>query len=371
MTANVGTRDRARRELEQLLYFAVEQGVSDVHLKAGRPPLLRKDGSLVPPKGAGALPGDTLEAWLSAMASDGVREHLAQHLEADFAFTLPDAGRFRVNAFHQREELGMVLRHIPSNIPTLEDLAMPRVLSKIALAQRGLVLVTGPSGSGKSTTLAAMIDYLAARRPCHVLTVEDPMEFLFRDRRAIVNQREVGRDTRSFGAALRAALRQDPDVILLGELRDAETIETALHAAETGRLVLSTLHTMDTMETINRILGVFPPHQQPQIRLQLSTLLTAVVGQRLVRAKGGGRRAACEILRHTERVRELIADPERTHELPEALEQGRDVYGMQSFDQSLLRLWRDGAVDQREALAAATNPSELQMRFEGIDEGGL
>ena len=282
-------------------------------------------------------------------------------------FRSPGLGRFRVNVFQQRGSIGAVLRVIPFRIQTIEQLMMPKVLEKIAAESRGLILVTGTTGSGKSTTLAAMVDFINATETCHIMTIEDPIEFLVRDKRSIVNQREVGVDTMSFGQALKSALRQDPDVILVGEMRDLETIETALTAAETGHLVLSTLHTLDATETINRIISAFPPYQQKQVRLQLGAVLKAVISQRLVpRADGHGRVPAAEVLLATTRVRELIEDKDRTKEIHDAIAQGHVTYGMQTFDQSLMGLYRSGLVSYEEALRQATNPDDFALRVSGI-----
>ncbi len=356
-------------EIDQILQFAVKHGISDIHLKVAKPPYFRKDGAMVTQKGVQPVTADMLSRWLGVLAS---RDDVAQFndtQEADFAYTLAGVGRFRVNAFQQRGDIGLVLRHIPPRILGFDELKLPPILGRVALSQRGLIVVTGATGSGKSTTLAAMIEHINQNRACHILTIEDPIEFTFEDRRSVVNQREVGRDTRSFGRALRAALRQDPDVILIGELRDLETIETALHAAETGHLVLATLHTVDAMETISRMIGLFPPFQQSQIRTQLASILKAIASQRLVRTLDGGRVAACELLIQTEFIRDLIADPNRTHELPTAIAQGHGSYGMQTFDQALHGLWKAGRISQEEALLNATNAADLRMKFEGIGVG--
>jgi twitching motility protein PilT len=287
--------------------------------------------------------------------------------EADLAYGIPGLGRFRVNVFQQRGTVGAVFRVIPFGVKTIEQLHLPPVVESIAMEQRGLVLVTGTTGSGKSTTLAAMIDHINSNRTCHIMTIEDPIEFLIRDRRSIVNQREIGVDTQSFANSLRAALRQDPDVILVGEMRDFETIETAITAAETGHLVLSTLHTLDATETINRIISVFPPYQQKQVRLQLASILRAVISQRLVpRADGKGRVPAMEILVTTARVRECIADKDRTKELHDAISKGFTTYGMQTFDQSLMHLVKQELVTYDEALKHVTNPDDFALRFRGI-----
>jgi twitching motility protein PilT len=287
--------------------------------------------------------------------------------EVDLAYGIAGLGRFRVNAFQQRGSIGIVFRVIPFGVKTLESLHLPKVISNIAMEQRGLVLVTGTTGSGKSTTLAAMIEHINANRTCHIMTIEDPIEFLIRDRRSIVNQREIGVDTLSFSSALRAALRQDPDVVLVGEMRDFETIETAITAAETGHLVMSTLHTLDATETINRIISVFPPYQQKQIRLQLSSILKAVISQRLVpRADGKGRVPALEVLISTARVRECIGDKDRTKELNDAIAKGFTTYGMQTFDQSLMQLVKQKLVTYEEAMRHVSNPDDFALRFRGI-----
>ncbi len=299
--------------------------------------------------------------------NDFQKEKFKTTNEVDLAYGVPGLGRFRVNVFQQRGTIGAVLRVIPFKILTVRDLLLPTALESISLEQRGLILVTGTTGSGKSTTLAAMIDHINATETNHIMTIEDPIEFLIRDKRSIVNQREVGVDTMSFSQALKSALRQDPDVILVGEMRDLETIETALTAAETGHLVMSTLHTLDATETINRIISVFPPYQQKQVRLQLASVLKAVVSQRLLpRQDGKGRVAAVEILKATARVRELVEDKDRTKEIPEAIAQGHQSYGMQTFDQSLMGLVKNGLVGYEEARRQATNPDDFALRFSGI-----
>jgi twitching motility protein PilT len=295
------------------------------------------------------------------------RDKFKNSNEVDLAYGVPGLGRFRVNVFQQRGTLGAVLRVIPFKVMTIRDLLLPTVLETIALEERGLILVTGTTGSGKSTTLAAMIDHINANETDHIMTIEDPIEFLIRDKRSIVNQREVGVDTISFSQALKSALRQDPDVILVGEMRDLETIETALTAAETGHLVMSTLHTLDATETINRIVSVFPPYQQKQVRLQLASVLKAVISQRLVsRSDGKGRVAAVEVMKNTARVRELIEDKDRTKEITDAIAQGHQAYGTQTFDQSLMSLVRQNIITYEEAHRQATNPDDFALRFSGI-----
>ncbi|MGC3998174.1 MAG: type IV pilus twitching motility protein PilT [Anaeromyxobacter sp.] len=354
-------------ELNEILQVALRAGASDIHLKAGLPPMFRVDGALVPLKDARRLPPEEIARMGLGIMNDYQKEKFKQTNEVDLAYGVPGLGRFRVNVFQQRGTVGVVLRVIPFKIQSIEQLMLPKILEKVAGEQRGLVLVTGTTGSGKSTTLAAMIDHINATETCHIMTIEDPIEFLIRDKRSIVNQREVGVDTMSFGQALKSALRQDPDVILVGEMRDLETIETALTAAETGHLVFSTLHTLDATETINRIISAFPPYQQKQVRLQLGSVLRAVISQRLVpRADGKGRVPAIEVLLATARVRELIEDKDRTKEISDAISQGHTTYGMQTFDQSLMFLLRSSLVTYDEALRQATNPDDFALRVSGI-----
>ena len=354
-------------ELNEILQIALRGGASDIHLKAGLPPMFRVDGSLVPLKDGKRLPPEDVARMAFGIMNEFQKEKFKASNEVDLAYGVPGLGRFRVNIFQQRGTIGSVLRVIPFKVMTIKDLLLPPILEKICGEERGLVLVTGTTGSGKSTTLAAMLDHINANETNHIMTVEDPIEFLIRDKRSIINQREVGVDTMSFSQALKSALRQDPDVILVGEMRDYETIETALHAAETGHLVMSTLHTLDATETINRIVSAFPPHQQKQVRLQLASVLKAVVSQRLIpRADGKGRVAAVEILRVTARVREMIEDKDRTKEIHDAIAQGFDSYGMQTFDQSLMGLVRNGLVSYEEAHRQATNPDDFALRFSGI-----
>jgi twitching motility protein PilT len=354
-------------ELNEILQIALRGGASDIHLKAGLPPMFRVDGSLVPLKDGRRLPPEEVARMAFGIMNEFQKEKFKSTNEVDLAYGVPGLGRFRVNVFQQRGTIGAVLRVIPFKIQTIRELLLPPALEKISLDERGLILVTGTTGSGKSTTLAAMIDHINANETNHIMTVEDPIEFLIRDKRSIVNQREVGVDTVSFSQALKSALRQDPDVILVGEMRDLETIETALTAAETGHLVMSTLHTLDATETINRIISVFPPYQQKQVRLQLASVLKAVVSQRLVpRADGKGRVAAVEILKATARVRELIEDKDRTKEIHDAIAQGHQTYGMQTFDQSLMGLVKANLVTYEEARRQASNPDDFALRFSGI-----
>ncbi len=354
-------------ELNDILKIALKGGASDIHLKPGLPPMFRVDGALVPLKNGERLGPEDLTKMAYSIMNPMQKQGFDDTREVDLAYGIPGLGRFRVNAFQQRGTVGIVFRVIPFGVKSIEHLHLPKIIERVAMEQRGLVLVTGTTGSGKSTTLAGMIDYINSNRTCHIMTIEDPIEFLIRDRRSIVNQREIGVDTQSFSNALRAALRQDPDVILVGEMRDFETIETALTAAETGHLVMSTLHTLDATETINRIISVFPPYQQKQVRLQLSSILKAVVSQRLVpRADGKGRVPALEVLISTARVRECIADKERTKELSDAISKGYTTYGMQTFDQSLMQLVKQELVTYDEALKHVSNPDDFALRFRGI-----
>ena len=354
-------------ELNEILQVALRGGASDIHLKAGLPPMFRVDGSLVPLKDARRLPPEEISRMAFGIMNDYQKEKFKAQNELDLAYGVPGLGRFRVNVFQQRGTIGVVLRVIPFKILSIEQLLLPKILEKIAGEQRGLILVTGTTGSGKSTTLAAMVDHINSNETCHIMTIEDPIEFLIRDKRSIVNQREVGVDTLSFAQALKSALRQDPDVILVGEMRDHETIETALTAAETGHLVLSTLHTLDATETIARIVSAFPPHQQKQVRLQLGSVLRGVVSQRLVpRADGKGRVAAVEVLVCNSRVREMIEDKERTKELTQAISQSYTTYGMQTFDQSLMVLFKQNAITYEEALRQCSNPDDFALRVSGI-----
>jgi twitching motility protein PilT len=353
--------------VNDLLRIAVESGASDLHLKVGSLPMMRVRGVLTPASDAKKLDHEDVVAMSAAVMSTTQRQKFKESQEVDLAYSVPGLGRFRCNIFQQRGTVGLVLRIIPMTIRTIDELGLPQVLKKIAEEERGLVLVTGTTGSGKSTTLAALIDHINKTRSAHVMTVEDPIEFLHRDNRSIVNQREVAVDTRSFAQALRSALRQDPDVILVGEMRDFETIETGLLAAETGHVVFSTLHTLDATETINRIIAVFPPHQQKQIRLQLASVLKAVVSQRLMpRSDGKGRAPAVEIMISTAFIRDCIVDKEKAHLIHGAIAAGTSQYGMQTFDQSIFGLFEQKLVSYEEALRWASNMDEFKLRVQGI-----
>jgi twitching motility protein PilT len=353
--------------IDDLLRAAVTKGASDLHIKVGACPMARIAGNLVPVADGKRLMNEDTLAMGAQMMSPEQRDKFIKSQEVDLAYSVAGLGRFRVNIFQQRGTMGMVLRVIPTKILSVDDLLLPPVLRRISDEERGLVLVTGTTGSGKSTTLAAMIDHINSTRCSHVMTVEDPIEFLHRDSRSIVNQREVSVDTKSFAQALRSALRQDPDVILVGEMRDFETIETALLAAETGHLVFSTLHTLDATETINRIIAVYPPHQQKQVRLQLAAVLRAVVSQRLIpRADIPGRVPAVEVLVATAFIRDCIIDKDKTHLIHSAISQGTSQYGMQTFDQSIFGLFQQGFISLEEALRWASNVDEFKLKVQGI-----
>jgi twitching motility protein PilT len=354
-------------QLNEILAIAVKARGSDIHIKTGLPPIVRIDGRLHPIPNAPRLTPDVVSAMATAIMNERQKKQYEEHFEVDLAYGVAGLGRFRVSVYSQRGTVTMVLRAISIGIPSLDSLTLPPVLKKIALEERGLILVTGTTGSGKSTTLAAMIDYINENRTCNIITVEDPVEFLHRDKKSIISQREVGFDTKSFSSALKGALRQDPDVILVGEMRDLETIETALTAAETGHLVMSTLHTLDAAETVNRIISVFPPFHQRQVRMQLSGIIKGVISQRLVpRADGKGRVPAVEIMIGTARVRECIDDEEKTKQIPEAITQGFVSYGMQSFDQSLMQLYSKKLISYEEALRQCSNPDDFALKISGI-----
>jgi len=353
--------------VNDLLKIAIERKASDLHLKVGSHPIVRVDGRLTPlPELKRLMQEDTI-AMAFSMMNARQKQRFKEELEIDIAYSVPGLGRFRCNIFQQRGTVGLVLRVIPGRILTVRELMLPPVLERICEEQRGLVLVTGTTGSGKSTTLASMIDYINGLRTEHIVTVEDPIEFLHRDKRSIVNQREIDVDTRAFAVALRSALRQDPDVILVGEMRDYETIETALLAAETGHLVFSTLHTLDATETINRIIAVFPPHHQKQVRIQLGQVLKAVISMRLMpRADGAGRVPAVEVMIVTPYIRECIENKEKTKYIREQIALGTSQYGMQTFDQSLFQLYKSGLITLEEALRRATNPDEFRLKLQGV-----
>jgi twitching motility protein PilT len=353
--------------IDDLLRVACESKASDLHLKVGNYPYIRVDGELRPLQQFQRVSSEDMLNMAFSIMTNRQKQKFKENTELDMAYGVAGLGRFRVNVFQQRGNVGMVLRVIPTKIRTLDELYLPKIIDKICDEQRGIVLVTGTTGSGKSTTLAAMVDRINSARTDHIITIEDPIEFLHRDKKAFVNQREVEVDTPNFGSALRAALRQDPDVILVGEMRDLVTIQTALLAAETGHLVFSTLHTLDATETIQRIIAVFPPPEQKQIRLQMATTLKAVISQRLVRKSDGiGRVPAAEVLIATEYIRDCIINPEKTRLIHDAIAAGVSQYGMQTFDQSLYDLYTQGLITLEEALLNSSNPDEFKLRIAGI-----
>jgi twitching motility protein PilT len=353
--------------INDLLGMASENKASDLHIKVGSHPVIRVNGNLIPLTDCKRLTQEDTIAMAFSIMGGRQKQKFKENYEIDIAYSVPGLGRFRVNIFQQRGTVGLVLRVIPAKIFTFEELNLPGILKRISDDIRGLILCTGTTGSGKSTSLAAIIDYINSTRTEHIMTIEDPIEFLHRDKKSLVNQREIDVDTRSFSIALRSALRQDPDVILVGEMRDYETIEIALTAAETGHLVLSTLHTLDATETVNRIISIFPPHQQKQIRLQLAAVVKAIVSMRLIsRADGTGRVPAVEVLRITPYIRECIENKEKTKLIREAIAAGTSEYGMQTFDQSLYYLYRKDLITLDEALRRASNPDEFKLKIAGI-----
>jgi twitching motility protein PilT len=354
-------------DINELLKKAHSLEASDLHIKVGSPPILRIYGELTPLSSERKIGHEDATKIALSVMTPGQTETFKRKNDIDLAYSVPGLGRFRCNIFMQRGTVGLVFRVIPMLIPTIDALLLPEVIKKITMEQRGLVLVTGTTGSGKSTTLASMIDVINSNRTDHIMTIEDPIEYLHRDKKSIINQREIGNDTESFSKALRQALRQDPDVILVGEMRDFETIQTSLVAAETGHLVLSTLHTIDATETINRIIAVFPPYQHKQVRMQLASVLKAIVSMRLMpKADGRGRVPAVEVLIATATIKDCILDPDKTKTIPDVIAQGTILYGMQTFDQSLLSLFKAGLISYEEALRRATNPDDFVLKVKGI-----
>ena len=353
--------------IEDLLRHAIENKASDLHLKVGNHPYIRVDGMLQAMTDFSRITPEEMLSMAFSMMTNRQKQKFKETAELDMAYGVAGLGRFRVNVFQQRGNVGMVIRVIPTKVKTVDELMLPKVCERICEEQRGLILVTGTTGSGKSTSLAAMIDRINSQRSDHIITIEDPIEFLHRDKKGFVNQREVEVDTASFSTALRAALRQDPDVILVGEMRDLETIGTALLAAETGHLVLSTLHTLDATETIQRIIAVFPPPEQKQIRLQLASTLKAIISQRLVRKSDGlGRVPAVEVMIATAYIRDCVINPDKTRLIRDAIAAGTSQYGMQTFDQSLYDLHTRNLITYDEAMMRASNPDELKLRMQGI-----
>ncbi|HXG01907.1 MAG TPA: type IV pilus twitching motility protein PilT, partial [Candidatus Binatia bacterium] len=358
-------------DLDKLLIASVERGASDLHLKPASPPVLRVHGRLVPQPDLGVISAAEMDAVARQVLPERLYHQLRDGREVDVAYAVRDHGRFRVNMFLATGLIRAVMRAIPSRKPRFEELNLPPVLERLAMERRGLVLVTGITGSGKSTTLAAMVDFINRNRNDHIITIEDPIEFAHEDINCVVSQREIGHDSTNFATALRAALREDPDVILVGEMRDPETMAVALHAAETGHLVLSTLHTLNATETMNRVIGTFPPHQEQQIRDQLAAVIVGVISQRLIpRIDGQGRVPAVEVMIGTALIKDCIRDAKRTPEIPAFIAQGATQYGMQTFDQCLLRLYRDGIISYETAREAATNADDFDLKVRGIFSTG-
>ena len=353
--------------IDELLQMAMSFGASDLHLRAGAYPVIRVNGELRPVSGINRLQQDETLEMAFSMMSNRQKMHFKEAYEVDIGYGVSGLGRFRVNIFQQRNSVGLVARVISDHIRSFSELGLPPILGKVSEEQRGLILVTGTTGSGKSTTLAALVDQINQTRNSHIVTIEDPIEFLHKDKKSFITQREVDVDTRNFAEAVRGSLRQDPDVILVGEMRDLETIETALVAAETGHLVLSTLHTLDASETLSRIINAFPPYQQKSIRIQLAGLLKAVVSQRLMKsARGHSRVPAVEVLISTPLIRDYILHEEKTSQVRDAIAAGTSQYGMQTFDQSLFYLYQSGLITLEEALRGSTNPDEFRLRLAGI-----
>jgi twitching motility protein PilT len=354
-------------DINELLKAATERKASDLHFKLGNPPIVRVDGKLLSLEQYAKISQEDVMSLAFSVMNTSQKQRFKDHCEVDLAYSAPGLGRFRVNIYQQRGSVGIVCRVIPTKILTITDLNLPAVVEKLAGEQRGLILVTGTTGSGKSTTLAAIIDHINRSRTDNIITIEDPIEFLHRDRKCLISQREVGSDTESFSIALRSALRQDPDVILVGEMRDFETISTALVAAETGHMVMSTLHTVDAAETVNRIISVFPPYQQKQVRLQFASVIKGIVSMRLVpRADGNGRVPAVEVMVATQTIRECIIDPDKTRKIHDVIAAGTSQYGMQTFDQSLYQLYQKKLVTYEEALRWCSNPEDFALKVKGI-----
>ncbi len=354
--------------IEKILTFSVNKKASDVHLKVNSAPIFRINGELVVQPAFGVLSKEIIDKIAFSMIDKYQMKVFQENKDVDLAYSLADVGRFRVNIFSQRNSLSIAMRYIPFSVPSIDTLSLPPIVKSVALKERGLILVTGITGRGKSTTLASMINYINANKSVHIITIEDPIEYLHKDIKSIVNQREIGMDVYSFSHGLREALRQDPDVVLVGEMRDLETIETAITAAETGHLVMSTLHTLDAQETINRIIAVFPPYQQKQIRIQLSSVITAVISQRLIqRADKQGRLPAAEILIGTETIKDCILNEDKTSGIRDYIKAGNTQYGMQTFDQSLYGFYKNNLITYEDALAESTSPNDLALLISGVD----
>ena len=356
--------------IEALMESAVRMKASDIHLKAGNYPIFRINGDIFRQEKFGIMSKDAMEKIADGMMDKHQLSVFQENKDVDLAYSLSNVGRFRVNIYSQRNSISIAMRYIPFDIPAFESLNLPKIIKSVAMKERGLILVTGITGSGKSTTLASMIDFVNKNKPVNIITIEDPIEYLHKDANAMINQRELGMDVYSFSHGLREALRQDPDVILVGEMRDIETIETALTAAETGHLVMSTLHTLDAQETINRIIAVFPPYQQKQIRIQLSSVISAVISQRLISRVGGqGRLPAVEIMLGTETIKECIANEDKTSAIRDYIKSGNIQYGMQTFDQSLYDFYKGGLITYEDALAESSSPNDLALLISGVNSG--
>jgi twitching motility protein PilT len=351
------------KSIDELLQEMTSRKASDLHMKAGSPPVIRVDGELFLLDAPLMTPEDTKDVAASIMTDKQIRR-FSEHNEIDFAYSAPQLGRFRVNVFRQRGSISMAMRQVATKIPSFEELHLPEIIKRLALEPRGLVLVTGTTGSGKTTSLAAMIDHINSSLRRHVVTIEDPIEVLHKDRKAIINQREIGLDTETYASALKYVLRQDPDVILIGEMRDLETVSAALTAAQTGHLVMSTLHTIDAQETVNRVIDFFPLHEQKQVRIMLAGTLKGIISQRLLpRADGNGRVPAVEVLVMTNRIRDFVLEPDQTSMIVQALKEG-EFYGMQTFDQALLKLYEDGMITLHDAAQVASNPHDFKLMIQ-------
>ena len=354
--------------LEDMAKRLLELNGSDLHLKVGAPPKVRVRGLLTDLEGYDMLRPEDTEALLKELIPDNLVGEFEHDGEADFSYAVTGVGRFRVNAFRQRGSVSIVMRFIPFGVPKLEELNLPEAVARLAQEERGIILVTGTTGSGKSTTIAAMMDLVNRTMHKHIVTIEDPIEFLHRDDKSIINQREVGTDTISFARALRRVLRQDPDIILIGEIRDAESAQIALSAAETGHLVLSTLHTVDATETVNRMIDLFPPHERSQVRTMLAGTLKGIIGQRLIRTTDGGRAAVCEIMVTTGRIQDFILDPAQTAQIQQGIAEG-EYYGMQTFDQALLKLIEEDRVEYEEAVKLSSRPQDFKLMVQASGLG--
>ncbi len=352
--------------LKQLLVDMLKRKASDLHIRVGVQPYLRVNGNLQPFE-CDPVSIEEMDSYVNQMLNESQMERFRKKNELDLALSVVKLGRFRINLYRQRGSVGIAIRAVNDKIPTIEELNLPEIVKTISEKRRGLVVVTGVTGSGKSTTLASMIEYMNATRSDNVITIEDPIEYVYRDKKCIISQREVGGDTESFSAALRHAFRQDPDIILIGEIRDLETMSIALTAADTGHLVLTTLHTLNAVETISRMVNFFPPHQHTQIRLLLAGTLQAIISQRLLtRSDDGGRHPACEVLIASRAVRECIMSESKTGDIIELIESGGSAYGMQSFDQAIMKAYRTGVISYEEALRNATNTDDFDLRVKGI-----